>query len=95
MQVHQSNINGGAFKRRLLAMRRDLLQSPWFIELSALHLNITDSRAIPSPLLDDLGGVSCDFESDSPTLSCTVLESARLEFVLNCSICLVSGTSII
>lgn len=95
VQVHQSNINGGAFRRRLVAMRGELLQSPWFVELSALHLNLADSRALPSPVNYGLGEFSCDFESDTPTLSCRVLESARLEFVLNCSICLVSGASVI
>jgi hypothetical protein len=42
-----------------------------FIELSALHLNLVDSRAIPSPVNYGLKEISCDFESDSSALSCT------------------------
>lgn len=92
LQVHQSS-NGGVFKKRLLALRGELLQSPWILELTALHLNLADSREMSSPVIEGLGEFSCDFESDSPTLFCTVLESARLEFVLNCSICLVRPSS--
>lgn len=86
-KVHQSN-NGGVLKRRLLALRGELLQSPWILELTALHLNLADTPAMSSPVIEGLGEFSCDFESDSPTLYCTILESARLEFGLNCSICL-------
>eukprot|EP00246_Nothoceros_aenigmaticus_P018251 TRINITY_DN9479_c0_g2_i2.p1 TRINITY_DN9479_c0_g2~~TRINITY_DN9479_c0_g2_i2.p1 ORF type:complete len:353 (-),score=38.02 TRINITY_DN9479_c0_g2_i2:25-1083(-) len=74
-------------KSTLLAMRIELLQSPWLIELCALHMNLSDlpaNIALPEGRRD----VICDFRSDSPTVSCTLFDSVKLEVELTCSICL-------
>lgn len=89
VQVHRSR-EGGIFKSRLMAMRGELLKSPYLVELGALHLNLADAKEdtvmSESELIADF---SCDFESSSPTLTCILVDSARLDFELSCSICLV------
>lgn len=89
VQVHRSG-EGGLFKSRLMAMRSELLKSPYLVELGALHLNLADAKE--DTVMSDselVAEFSCDFESSSPTLACTLVDSARLDFDLSCSICLV------
>ncbi|KAG0578392.1 hypothetical protein KC19_4G019300 [Ceratodon purpureus] len=87
-KVHRSR-EGGIFKSRLMAMRGELLKSPYLVELGALHLNLADAKENTSPVTDLVGEFSCDFEAFSPTLTCKLIESATLDFDLSCPICLV------
>ncbi|CAK9206679.1 unnamed protein product [Sphagnum troendelagicum] len=86
-KVHHSH-EGSAFRGQLLAKRSELMQSPFLIELAALHLNLGKSRN-SSPLLNEaIGNFSCDFDDAAATLSCTLLDSMKLDINLTCSICL-------
>jgi E3 ubiquitin-protein ligase BAH len=72
VQVHRSR-EGGLFKSRLMAMRSELLKSPCLVELGALHLNLADAKE--DTVMSDselVAEFSCDFESSSPTLACTI-----------------------
>ncbi|KAG0589557.1 hypothetical protein M758_1G027700 [Ceratodon purpureus] len=87
-KVHKSR-EGGIFKSRLMAMRSELLKSPYLVELGALHLNLADTKE--DTVMSDselVAEFSCDFDTSSPTLTCTLVDSARLDFDLSCSICL-------
>lgn len=86
-KVHRSR-EGGMFKSRLMAMRGELLKSPYLVELGALHLNLADAKEHTMSESELVGEFSCDFESTSPTLTCTLADSATLDFDLSCSICL-------
>lgn len=70
-------------------MRSELLKSPYLVELGALHLNLADAKEDTSSVADLVGEFSCNFDSSSPTLSCTLVDSATLDFDLSCPICLV------
>ena len=72
-----------------MAMRSELLKSPYLVELGALHLNLSAAEQETISLNEMVGEFSCDFESSSPTLTCCLLGSAKLDFELTCSICLV------
>ncbi|XP_024392630.1 probable E3 ubiquitin-protein ligase BAH1-like [Physcomitrium patens] len=86
-KVHKSR-EGGILKSRLMAMRSELLKSPYLVELGALHLNLADAKEDTSSVADLVGEFSCNFDSSSPTLSCTLVDSATLDFDLSCPICL-------
>jgi len=86
-KVHSTK-EGGLFQGRLLAMRSELLKSPYLVELGALHLNLSVAEQETISLNEMVGEFSCDFESSSPTLTCCLLGSAKLDFELTCSICL-------
>jgi len=88
VQVHRSR-EGGIFKSRLMAMRSELLKSPYLVELGALHLNLANARDHTMSVSELVGEFSCDFESSSPTLTCTLVDSATLDYDLSCAICLV------
>jgi len=86
-KVHGSK-EGGVFKSRLMAMRGELLKSPYLVELGALHLNLADAKENTPSGAELVGEFSCDFENVSPTLSCKLLGSATLDYDLSCPICL-------
>jgi len=86
-KVHRSR-EGGIFKSRLMAMRGELLKSPYLVELGALHLNLAGAEDQYMPESEYVGEFSCDFESSSPSLTCTLVDSATVNFDLSCSICL-------
>lgn len=87
-QVHGST-EGCLFKSRLMALRGELLKSPYLLELGVLHLNFVDAEENLSAETEPLGEFTCDLDCCSPTLTCKVGESTSLEFDLLCSICLV------
>jgi len=89
-QVHHSN-EGLVFRGRLLAMRSELMQSPWLIELAALHINLAKSMNDSPQLTEAAGEFSCDFDGAAAILSCNLLDSVKLDINLTCSICLVSS----
>lgn len=86
-QVHGST-EGCLFKSRLMALRGELLKSPYLLELGVLHLNFVDAEENLSAETEPLGEFTCDLDCCSPTLTCKVGESTSLEFDLLCSICL-------
>jgi len=88
VQVHRSR-EGGILKSRLMAMRGELLKSPYLVELGALHLNLANGTDPSMSESELIGEFSCDFESSSPTLTCALVDSANLDFDLSCPICLV------
>lgn len=77
------------FKSRLMAMRGELLKSPYLVELGALHLNLADALESTSSMTDLVGEFLRDFESFLPSLTCKLIGSATLDFDLTCPICLV------
>lgn len=76
-------------------MRSELLKSPYLVELGALHLNLSAAEQETISLNEMVGEFSCDFESSSPTLTCCLLGSAKLDFELTCSICLVREVNLL
>ncbi|KAH9565863.1 hypothetical protein CY35_04G099600 [Sphagnum magellanicum] len=86
-KVHHSN-EGLVFRGRLLAMRSELMQSPWLIELAALHINLAKSMNGSPQLTEAVGEFSCDFDGAAAILSCNLLDSVKLDINLTCSICL-------
>lgn len=83
-KVHLSR-RGRAFKSRLQTLHAELLQSPWLVELIALHLNLKVNDSASSEIL---AKCAYNFESSKPTISCTLPDSANVEIDLTCSICL-------
>jgi E3 ubiquitin-protein ligase BAH len=89
-KVH-SSVKGRNFKTKLQAKHIELLKSPWLIELIAFQINTRD------PEHGHIGEIfpecSCDFTDSDPVITCTLLDSVKLEFNLTCPICLVSSNS--
>jgi len=84
-KVH-SSVKGRNFKTKLQAKHIELLKSPWLIELIAFQINTRD------PEHGHIGEIfpecSCDFTDSDPVITCTLLDSVKLEFNLTCPICL-------
>lgn len=88
VQIHYSK-EGQAFKSRAVSMQIEILQSPWLYELMAFHINVRESIANTSVLLE---GCSLVFDNETPSLSFELFNSFKLNIDLTCSICLVSRT---
>eukprot|EP00253_Pinus_taeda_P029281 PITA_29281 len=86
-KVHYSK-QGQEFKIRVQAMQMEILQSPWLNELLAFCINLMYSRDGLTSVSDLYGDYSLTFDGEKPSLSCTVLDSIKLDIDLTCSICL-------
>eukprot|EP00250_Pteridium_aquilinum_P001846 c12053_g2_i1 orf=56-778(+) len=83
-KVHLSR-RGRAFRSRLQTLHAELLQSPWLVQLIALHLNLKGNDCASSEIL---AKCAYNFENSKPTISCTLPDSLTVEIDLTCSICL-------
>ncbi|KAL3687011.1 hypothetical protein R1sor_013320 [Riccia sorocarpa] len=99
-KIHGSH-GGRAFQTKLQAMRAELLQSPWLVELGALAINLMEPKVSRSVRAKDKlsqtdesneaqpGKIwSCNLDTEKQTLSCVVPGAVQLDFNLQCSICL-------
>lgn len=71
-------------------MHKEILQSPWLIELMALHINLRETKAKSrksSALFDEC---YLTVKDGKPSLACELFDSIRVDIDLTCSICLVS-----
>lgn len=85
-KVH-SSVNGKNFKSKLRAEHIELLQSPWLIELGAFCLNFNESDA-EEEFRPFSGHFSCDLNSTQSVMTLILPNSTKLEYDLNCAICL-------
>eukprot|EP01018_Ginkgo_biloba_P017534 Gb_23910 [translate_table: standard] len=85
-KVHYSK-KGRAFRTRAQAMQMEILQSPWLNELIAFSINLMNANN-SATFVSDFGDCSLTFEGGKPSLSCTLLDSVKLDIDLTCSICL-------
>ncbi|KAL2628956.1 hypothetical protein R1flu_013642 [Riccia fluitans] len=93
-KIHGSQ-SGRAFQSKLQAMRAELLQSPWLVELGALAINLMEPRVSLSQNKTEESDQAqqgkiwtCNLDTEKQTLSCVVPETVQLDFNLQCSICL-------
>ncbi|CAL0320606.1 unnamed protein product [Lupinus luteus] len=86
-KIHYSK-QGQLFKSQVQTMHKEILQSPWLIELMALYLNLrrTKSESMKAPALFD--GCSLTFKDGKPSLTCELFDSIKIDIDLTCSVCL-------
>ncbi|KAG0483714.1 hypothetical protein HPP92_011798 [Vanilla planifolia] len=87
-KVHRSVV-GRDFKARMQEERKDLLLSPWLIELGALYLNsFAWDASEPAAFVTQL---ACEFDVPDPTLQMVLSDSHVFQCSLSCPYCLVVG----
>ncbi|KAI4970820.1 hypothetical protein ZWY2020_001734 [Hordeum vulgare] len=79
---------GQSFQTEARRLHIEILESPWLHELMAFHINLrwNKNNTISTEVLGDLS-LTFDDE-DRPTISCSLLDSWRVDIDLTCSICL-------
>ncbi|QHO54777.1 E3 ubiquitin-protein ligase [Arachis hypogaea] len=65
-------------------MHKEILQSPWLIEVMALYIN-TNTKDPTSSLFD---GCCLTFKDGKPSLTCEIFKPYKVDIDLTCSICL-------
>ncbi|KAH7280737.1 hypothetical protein KP509_36G012200 [Ceratopteris richardii] len=83
-KIHLSK-RGRDFRNRLQTLHSGLLQSPWLIELIALHLNLEENEGISAEMSAKF---TYNFEGSKPTITTTLSNAVAVEFDLACPICL-------
>ncbi|KAH9329044.1 hypothetical protein KI387_001152, partial [Taxus chinensis] len=83
-KIHFSK-QGREFRTRAQTMQMEILQSPWLNELIAFHMNLMNDNNNTASVSGDW---SLTFDCGKPSLSCTLLDSRKLDIDLTCSICL-------
>ncbi|KAM7521482.1 hypothetical protein LguiA_011384 [Lonicera macranthoides] len=86
-KIHYSK-QGQAFKSQAQSMHIEILQSPWLCELMAFHINLRETRASSRKAPAFFEGCSLIFNDGTPSLSCELFDSVKLDISLTCSICL-------
>lgn len=86
-KIHYSK-QGREFKTRAQSMQMEILQSPWLNELIAFRINSMNLSNGVTPVSDLPEDYLLTFDGEKPSLSCTVLDSVKLDIDLTCSICL-------
>ena len=78
------------YKSNLQAKHLDIMQSPWFIELVALYINVNGSDSLMSDEL--FGPLTFDLSvtGEESVLTLTLLGSKKYGCSFTCPICLVS-----
>lgn len=89
LQIHYSK-QGQAFKSQAQSMHIEILQSPWFCELMAFHINLRETKVKSGQAPALFEGCSLILNDGKPSLSCELFDSVKLDVDLTCSICLVS-----
>ena len=69
----------------------EILQSPWLIELGAFYMNSNEPDGGDST--DVFCPFSCDLNATVPVMTLMLPDSMKLEYDLNCAICLVISFS--
>ncbi|XP_028771216.1 probable E3 ubiquitin-protein ligase BAH1-like 1 isoform X1 [Neltuma alba] len=86
-KVHYSK-QGQLFKSQVQSMHMEILQSPWFCELMALHINLRETKPQPRHAAVLFDGCSLTFKDGKPSITCELFDSIKLDIDLTCSICL-------
>ncbi|PSS15831.1 E3 ubiquitin-protein ligase BAH1-like [Actinidia chinensis var. chinensis] len=84
-KVH-SSVNGRKFKSKMRAEHMEILQSPWLIELGAFYMNSNEPGGGDST--NFFCSFSCDLNATVPVMTLMLPDSMKLEYDLNCAICL-------
>ncbi|PKA52722.1 putative E3 ubiquitin-protein ligase BAH1-like 1 [Apostasia shenzhenica] len=85
-KVHYSK-QGQAFRSKAQNFHIDILQSPWLSELMAFYINLREKEK-NKPAQGLLGDCNLTVTDGRPILSCSLLDSLKLDIDLTCSICL-------
>ncbi|CAK8572801.1 unnamed protein product [Lathyrus sativus] len=86
-KIHYSK-QGQLFKSQAQTMHKEILQSPWLIELMALHINLRETKVKSrksSALFDEC---YLTIKDGKPSLACELFDSIKIDIDLTCSICL-------
>ncbi|CAL5208909.1 unnamed protein product [Lathyrus oleraceus] len=86
-KIHYSK-QGQLFKSHAQTMHKEILQSPWLIELMALHINLRETKVKSrksSALFDEC---YLTIKDGKPSLACELCDSIKIDIDLTCSICL-------
>ncbi|XP_020205300.1 E3 ubiquitin-protein ligase BAH1 [Cajanus cajan] len=86
-KIHYSK-QGQLFKSKVQTMHKEILQSPWLIELIAFHINLRETKAnsrVPPALFQ---GCYLTFRDGKPSLTCQLFDSIKIDIDLTCSVCL-------
>lgn len=83
---------GQSFKSPTVSMQIEILHSPYLYELVAFHINVREANTATATATAalQLEGRSLVFDYGRPSPSLLLLDSAKLNIELTCSICLVS-----
>ncbi|KAK7277732.1 hypothetical protein RJT34_22747 [Clitoria ternatea] len=84
-KIHYSK-QGQLFRSKVQVMHKEILQSPWLIELFALHINLREIKSRGAPVLFD--GYYVSFKDGKPSLTCELIDSVKINVDLTCSVCL-------
>ncbi|KAK4282490.1 hypothetical protein QN277_013860 [Acacia crassicarpa] len=86
-KVHYSK-QGQLFKSQVQSMHMEILQSPWFCEMMALHINLRETKPQSRNAAVLFDGCSLTFKDGKPSITCELCDSIKLDIDLTCSICL-------
>ncbi|PNY13654.1 E3 ubiquitin-protein ligase bah1-like protein, partial [Trifolium pratense] len=87
-KIHYSK-QGQLFKSQAQTMHKEILQSPWLIELMALHINLRETKVNNLRETEDNSRKApALFQEDKPSLVCEPFDSIKVDIDLTCSICL-------
>ncbi|CAJ2629140.1 unnamed protein product [Trifolium pratense] len=87
-KIHYSK-QGQLFKSQAQTMHKEILQSPWLIELMALHINLRETKVNNLRETEDNSRKApALFQEDKPSLVCEPFDSIKIDIDLTCSICL-------
>lgn len=86
-KIHYSK-QGQLFKSQAQTMHKEILQSPWLIELMALHINLRETKDKSRKATTLFNGCCLTFKDGKPSLACELFDSIKIDIDLTCSICL-------
>lgn len=86
-KIHYSK-QGQLFKSQVQTMHKEILQSPWLIELMALYINFRETNVQSRKASALFDGCSLTFKDGKPSLTCELFGSIKVDIDLTCSICL-------
>ena len=86
-KIHYSK-QGQLFKSQAQTLHKEILQSPWLIELMALHINLRETKANSNKAPAFFDGCYLTFKDGKPSLASELFDSIKIDIDLTCSICL-------
>ncbi|CAL0311094.1 unnamed protein product [Lupinus luteus] len=86
-KIHYSK-QGQLFKSKVQSMHMEIVQSPWFCELMAFHINLRETKVKSSKGPPFFEGCSLTFKDGKPSLTCEFFDSIKVDIDLTCSVCL-------
>ncbi|XP_022954093.1 probable E3 ubiquitin-protein ligase BAH1-like 1 [Cucurbita moschata] len=86
-KIHYSK-QGQTFKSKAQSYHVEILQSPWLSELIAFHINLKETKHKSERISSAFEKCSLAITDGSPSLTCELFDSVKLDIDLTCSICL-------